>query len=442
MIDPSRAVASFDSATALHAAVAAALRGQNFPHLGQGNLKGAAVRAAGLLPWPILRQVYTRVGAAEAVQADRLGEVDMGSVAHWLTSQLPQRQFPGVMIGSSNGALAHLAAAMQVPYLPGTLLVPVQRVGDPHRPVDALRFGEQAAPRFLERNPDVMLHQMHDQVQDELMIARMAYFRAKWRSLPAAYASFLTDTLAPGAPVILVEDESQWPVVSVGERHVFQSGAQGGLLPDDYLQRPHTPRPDTTAPEAEWGADPQFGASVAAWCAAHDHPLVRITFPSPQAISGPVANTFRDWFAGRGEDTERLVVPSFVVGDPWKMINTASVPYWTFFAVQPALDGLNDFLEQSPPFTDVDVMLFQHGVMSAGIARPDAWDKVIRAHGARPHFPGLVRSKFPHDIGYLGRYGRALSTLPSAEKPWQPLPPQRGMQSLEQQPGRQKIHQC
>ena len=113
--------------------------------------------------------------------------------------------------------MSHLAAALQVPWLPGTVLVPVTRVGDPQRPVDALRFGERVAPRLLDANPEVVLHHMHDPVQDELMVVRMTYFRTKWRTLPDSYARFLA-ALAPGAPVVLVEDTSAWPVVRAGDR--------------------------------------------------------------------------------------------------------------------------------------------------------------------------------------------------------------------------------
>jgi hypothetical protein len=136
------------------------------------------------LPWPVVRQVYTRVGASEAVVPDRLADVDLDAVAGWLTEGYPPRRYPAALVASSNGALAHLAAALQVPWLPGTVLVPVARTGDPHRPVDALRFGERVAARLLAANPHVVLHQMHDPVQDELMVARMAYFRMKCGRCP------------------------------------------------------------------------------------------------------------------------------------------------------------------------------------------------------------------------------------------------------------------
>jgi hypothetical protein len=65
---------------------------------------------------------------------------------------------------------------------------------------------------------------------------------------------------------VLVDDTSAWPVVRVGDRHVFQTGAQGGVEPPDTWPG-RTPRaPDEQAPTAEWVADPGFGAAVAAWC--------------------------------------------------------------------------------------------------------------------------------------------------------------------------------
>jgi hypothetical protein len=60
-LDPKQVVASFDSASVLHAATADALEGQPFPNLGSSALAGLAVRAAGRLPWSLLRGIYTRI---------------------------------------------------------------------------------------------------------------------------------------------------------------------------------------------------------------------------------------------------------------------------------------------------------------------------------------------------------------------------------------------
>jgi hypothetical protein len=64
---PHNVVASFDSATVMRASLAAALKGQPFPHLGHSSGAALAVRVGGRLPWPILRWVYTRIGASEGI---------------------------------------------------------------------------------------------------------------------------------------------------------------------------------------------------------------------------------------------------------------------------------------------------------------------------------------------------------------------------------------
>lgn len=431
-LDAGQVIASFDSATVLHAGLAAALHGRAFPHLGHGALAGASIRVAGNLPWPLLRRLYTRIGASEGLDPRRLGDVDLNAVAKMLAAAYPQRPYPGVLIGSSNGALSHLAAAMQVPWLPTTVLIPVARRGDPQRPVDALRFGQREASALLEANPGTVLHHMHDQVQDELMVAQMTYFRMKWRGLPPAYTEFLSARLAPGAPVVLVEDQSQWPVVQVGERHFFQSGAQGGQSPEDYLARPHTPRPDTWAPEAEWGAQPQFGAALAAWCAAHGHPLRLLSYQGPQAPAHAVARLMRRWYTSRGEAGDRLIVPSFILGDPWATLRAAAVPYWTFFAVKSALDAFHAHLQDSSAYRAVDILLFQHGVRSLGIAEPDQWLAVARRYTPRARLLALDPRRSPHDVASLGRYAGAFKALPAARRPWSPLSLDHALEALRQ----------
>lgn len=279
----------------------------------------------------------------------------------------------------------------------------------------------QTAPPLLRSNDDVVLHHMHDQVQDELMVARMTYFRLKWNRLPEPYERFLAESLLPRAPVIVVEDASTWPVVRIGERHVFQAGAQGGQEPADYLARTHTPSSDDISPEAEWGSDPGFAAAIARWGADQGHPLVRLTYTGPQSAAHAVAATFHAWYEERDETADRLLVSSFVLADPWRAINTAAVPFWTFFSVQPALRSLEAHLDSGPRYRAVDLLLFQHGVRSPGIAEPERWMAAIRRRGATPRLLALHEHKFPHDIATLGRYGPALAGLPTARRPWPPL---------------------
>jgi hypothetical protein len=429
-LDPKKVVASFDSASVLHAATVAALNGQPFPNLGSSSSAGLAVRAAGRLPWSMLRGIYSRLGASEGINPRRLGDVDLSAVAEAFAERYPKRPYPAVLLGSSNGALTHLAAAMQVPWLPDTVLVPVAHVGDTDRPDQAMDFARSVAPALLARNPDVVLHHMHDQLQDVLMAERMSYFRVKWHRLPPAYAAFIDEQLAPDGTVVVVRDHSSWPVTRVGPRHVFQVGGRGGTPPAEYLALPHAPAPDDVVAESEWGLDPGFRDDVRAWCAQRGYRYTEIGFDGPQATAAAVATVMRNWYRARGEPANRLVVPCFVLADPWQTICAAAVPFWIFFAVQPALHSLDAYLGEAEPYADVNMFLFEHGAESPGIATPEQFATVVRRHGAAVHFDGLDRERFPHDIGTLGRYGKAFDQLPRARQPWSPMPVEGALQGL------------
>lgn len=421
-LDPKKVVASFDSASVLHAATAAALEGQPFRNLGSSALAGLAVRGAGRLPWAVLRSVYTRIGASEGINPRRLADVDLAAVAKSFAERFPKRRYPAILLGSSNGALTHLAAAMQVPWLPDTVLAPVAHVGDPDRPDEAMEFGRLVAPALLDRNTDIVLHHMHDQLQDVLMAERMSYFRVKWCRLPAAYANFIDNHLAADGTVVLINDQSTWPVTRIGQRHVFQAGGRGGARPEEYLERRHAPTPNDEAAESEWGLDTHFRDHVHAWCGQRGHRYVEISYDGPQAPVAAVATAMRDWYRTRGESANRLVVPCFILGDPWQTVCAAAIPFWIHFAVQPALQALDAYLDEAEPYADVNVFLFEHGTNSPGIATPGEFAEVIKKHGARAHFDGLEPERFPHDIGTLGRYGRVFDQLPRARQPWSALP--------------------
>jgi hypothetical protein len=134
-----------------------------------------------------------------------------------------------------------------------------------------------------------------------------------------------------------------------------------------------------------------------------------------------VATLLRAWYRERGEPGDRLLVSSFVLADPWRTINAGAVPYWTFFSVQPALRAFAEHLNAAEPYRWIDILLFQHGVRSAGIATPQEWLDTARGTGAEARLLAQDPCRFPHDVASLGRYGRALAELPSARSAWTPV---------------------
>jgi len=92
-----------------------------------------------------------------------------------VVSHYPKRHYPSAVIGSSNGALVHLSAALGIPWLPQTFLIPVRRSGvPPDEPAEELEWGREPARELLAANPELRLHHMFDPNQDRLMARRMA----------------------------------------------------------------------------------------------------------------------------------------------------------------------------------------------------------------------------------------------------------------------------
>jgi hypothetical protein len=420
-VPPEEAVASFDSASAFLLALARTLDGREFPYLGQSRWKALPVRASVLLPRSLRCRAYAIASGREGVAVDRLGDIDLDEVASWVARSYPDRRYPAVLVGSSNGALTHLAAACGVPWLPQTLLVPVRRRGaDPADIPAALEFGARHGPALLAHNPHVELHHMQDANQDMLSGSQMAYFRVKWTGLPPAYQRFLDERLEPEAPVVVVRDTSTWPVTHVGDRHVFQVGAQGGMGPEEYLDAPNVPAPDRTAAEAEWGfAEPLLGELREA-ARSTGHPVVELRYGHPQDPAAAVAEVLRSWTRHRGGPAQRLLVSSFVLLDPWRTITTGSVPFWTFFPVQSAARALCDYLA-STSYDDVDVMLFNHGVESRGLADARTWQRIAERARRRGRLLGVDPRAFPADFAVFARYTSALRSLPDGGLPWSPL---------------------
>ena len=65
----------------------------------------------------------------EAVSPRRLARIRSEAITEWVAGLYPERRYPAVLIGSSNGALTHLAAALDAPWLPQTFLIAVRQPG-------------------------------------------------------------------------------------------------------------------------------------------------------------------------------------------------------------------------------------------------------------------------------------------------------------------------
>lgn len=152
------------------------LRGEDFPLLGTtprwaAPLMKLFTSLVNRLPQRLQEQIYIWSGRYEAITPEQLPSTQAERVAEWMVSLYPAQQYPAVAVGSANGAAVHLWAALGIPWLSQTFLIPVARSGIPPDDPQADEHWAQGPARvFLQANPGVQLHHMHDPNQDRLMI--------------------------------------------------------------------------------------------------------------------------------------------------------------------------------------------------------------------------------------------------------------------------------
>ncbi|MGY0004733.1 hypothetical protein [Micromonospora sp. I033] len=437
-----REIAGFDSASAMVVALARFLGGQDTPPLGNPALRvlRPAATVAARLPLRTREWIYSVFSGAEGRPESKVAGIDIETVADSVAGLYPRRRYPAVVIGSSGGALIHLCAALGVPWLPQTLLLPVrQRRVSPDDPVRAAHAFDSTARALLDGNPDLVLHHMHDPSQDRLTLRRMAYFRVKRTRLGRAYEKFLADVLEPGGVILTAECGQRWPTTRIGARHVFQFGAVGGMSPQEYREGGprvreylhrygapvsswQAPRADADSPEAEWGFEPALRDDIAAFAHRHGYRLSRLVFDGPEDLSPLIADLYRWRYRQRGLPGDRLLIDSFMLLDPWWTQRTAAVPYWTAFPVQPSLDAVHRYLDSGDEYDYLHLGLFCHGVDSVGTASADQWRELLRRARVAGVFAGVSPDRYPNDPEVFFNYQRAVRAIPHRHPIPKPLP--------------------
>jgi hypothetical protein len=414
-------LAAFDSASVMVMANAAFLRGEPFPALGNPPWLKPIARQARILPRKVREKVFVLSGAMETISPRRVHRLNLDEVPQWLDAEYPPGPYPAVAVGSSSGAMLHLYTALGIPWLPQTLLVPVRQRVDPDDPVTAFERGREPGRRMMEAFPDLQLHHMHDANQDRLMVRALTYFRVKRRALGEGYERFLRERLQPGGTIIVPDCRLRWRTTRVGDRHVFQHGALGGITEDEfhhgservaeYLERYDAevrswpePEPDTESPEAEWGFEEALYQDIDRFADEHGYRVRRISFEDPEDPSPMVADLYRWWYERRRIPANRLIVSSFVAMEPHWTLRTGSVPFWMTFNMEPSLRALEAYLRKSPTYDDVHLMLFQHGVEAAGLPTREQWQEVLGLAGRRGTTLGVDLDEHPMDFAHYAQY--------------------------------------
>jgi hypothetical protein len=281
---------------------------------------------------------------------------------------------------------------------------------------------------LLRADDRIAVHHMHDPNQDRLMLQTMRYFRIKCRRLPLAHREFLLRNIGRGATIYVASCERRWPVTRTSERSVFQFGATGGATEHEYLRggprvrdylarygstrsRWDPPEPNDTAPEAEWGFDSALIDELLAIGARMNWRIVEIRFREPEAASFVAARVCREWQRAAGIEARRLIVDSFLLMDPFTTMRLHALPFWLLFGVERSADALERFLDDEPPFDEIDLMLFSHGVESIGIAPIERWRALAGRAKRAGRLVGVDDARYPRDFATFSRFHRELEQL-------------------------------
>lgn len=441
---PSRYIANFDSSAAMLRGLARFLHGQDFPALGmltpaKARLLEPVIGGLNALPRAVLDRLYMVGGWSEAIRPHRLRDIRADDISRWVVDHYPRRRYPAAMVGASNGAAMHLCAALGIPWLPQTFLIPVRQTHvEADEPRYAMEAFRDAGRTLLDANPVLQLHHMHDANQDRLMIQGMAYFRVKRRRLGRTYEEFLEHVLPAGATLYVLDCRRTWRTTRVGERHVFQQGAMGGLEEEEYFTgsprlaeflRRHgsgrsawdPPPADGRSPEAEWGFERALLDDIESLARRRRWRVEHVVFEEPEHLSPLVAGLYRSWYTARGTRVARLLGETFIAFDPWWTIRTASVPFWLKFPVERDAAWLGQYLETVEPYDEIGLTLFCHGVESAGWVPAEQWRRLLGAHARRWYFLGVNERVYPRDFASFVRLRPALAALPSARAMPAPL---------------------
>ena len=435
-------LASHDSATGMVMALSDFLKNKAFEGVGVVPTNELYARFINTLPTSWRKKLYSLGGEFSAYPSSKIDEIDASELERWVYDQYPEKEYPAIAVGSSNGAMIHLCAAMGIPWLPQTFLVPLNK--GKHFPVDepkeTMNWAERPADTFLENNPGWQLHHMMDPNQDRLRVSSVAYFRIKKAEPGKWYEKFIQERLSAGGRIIYVDCSLSWPVRKINERHYFQFGGLGGLEPKEYYEGStkveqfleksgskskdwDAPKPNAEAPEAEWGLQTSLIEKFRSYCDQRGIPSTRISFHHPQDLSSPVANLFRRWYEQEGSPSKRLLVETFNMISPFLSLKKGCIPYWFFFNVDMAAKDLQSFLKNSKPFDEIYMMMLSHGKHSVGMAEIDQWKSLLRQAGKKHSFIGTSPEEYPVDMAVYARYSKNLEKTISGDHPLPPLLP-------------------
>jgi hypothetical protein len=270
-----------------------------------------------------------------------LHALDLDRIAADVTARYTAERYPAVVLGASHGAAVHLAALMGAAWLPSGIEIAVAPTAD--RPETLLSAAHGLAVDLRTKAPGAGLSQRFPSGTGGSRLA------LTWARLPAAYRSFLTERVEPGATVLVVRDVH--PVV------VLRDGTDDSV----QLECPVPTADHTTAlvvATGDSGAATRvgFAADTVALARAGGLAVAQLLFSKVHLLSQLVADTARTLLYDAGRPDSWLVVQHGrrIDGRP---LAAGAVPYWCADSGPAHSRPAEWWLAASAPFSHIEVAL-------------------------------------------------------------------------------------
>ena len=397
--DPIITVEGFDSGTRVVREVAEALTGEGSSILecypwGSRTFLGLV----GLFPAKTrIRLIEWGMRLSVGHEAKEAGRLDVDSLPQWCVDQYPQgdRQYEAIVIGSPNGAVAHLAALLGAPFLTTSFGLTFR-----HPTIDAddylayLESSGEIVDSILAANEgtgfELIAH--YDPLHDRSLVRYVDFIRVKLRELPACYREFIDRHLAPGGSLILIDCAFAWPQYELQARAYVQVGGLGGIPAETFLQRWPLELPLQARRESEWGCPEDFVLSAVGFAADRGIETVEISFDHPWSYSLLAHNAY---LACDGVRSRSLVIDCFNHLNPRTNVETGIPALWLPFNTVEGLSFVESALS-GKTFDRVYFAILPSFADSPDTAPLESWIDLLSRYGD-VELVGVDPDRFPAD---------------------------------------------
>jgi hypothetical protein len=354
----------------------------------------------------------------DAVDAARL---DVDSLPRWCVDQYPKgdRLYEAIVVGSPNGAVAHLAALLGAPFLTTSFGLTFR-----HPTIDAedhlayLESSRALVDSILAANEgtgfELIVH--YDPLHDRSLVEVVDFVRVKLRELPTCYREFIERHLAPGGRLVIIDCAYAWPQYELRDRVTLQVGGLGGVPPETFLEQWPFELPVSTRRESEWGCPEPFASAAAEFAADRGIESVEISFEHPWDYSLLAHDAYLVCEGVRGRS---LVIDCFNHLNPRTNVETGIPALWLPFNTEEGLALVEEALS-GEAFDRIRFAILPSFAESPDTAPLGPWIDLLSRYG-EVELVGIDPKRFPADPLAPFRFVDRMNELGESERLDRPL---------------------